>query len=219
MKKLRSEQRLCTCKKDRSTKVNDVLVKSNVEPKVELNNKECGSAVVENLLNTSKDNSEETIKSSEVENIQTVIDTPGANIENKKVLPSENSSIRNTSTINNSDKSADALLFPSSETSLTESASASTSDNISSNVENLREQYREEELIDDAKPIVEEPCSKDDTTKNFSEGKDSLTITEAAEEETRVIKSIVPDRSNSYCRRTERCRSCKCNGRGRFAGS
>ncbi|XP_076243874.1 uncharacterized protein LOC143185052 [Calliopsis andreniformis] len=177
-----------------STKSNDMLIKSNVEPKIPLNNKECDSEVVEKLLNTSKDNLGDTIKiNTEVENMQTVIDGSRGNIENKEVLSSENSSRRNTSSINNPDKSEDTLLLPDAETNLIESTSASTSKDIPLDVDGLRNQHREAELIEDPKPIVEKSFSNDNITDSFSEDKNNLVTTEAVENETRIIKSVVPD--------------------------
>ncbi|CAL7941564.1 unnamed protein product [Xylocopa violacea] len=170
-----------------SSKSNNASVKSD-EEKAVLEDKESINSNVENILSINE-NLEDTRKSSTiVENTQSIIDTSSSKIEHKDSLHLENASMGNTTTINTTEQSTNNLI-PTDNTSLGEST------HTSGDVENLKSQSREAELIEDSKPIVEEPCSKDDSTENFNcnQEKDNLTITEAVEGETTVIKSIVPD--------------------------
>ncbi|XP_076757903.1 uncharacterized protein LOC143427552 [Xylocopa sonorina] len=170
-----------------SSKSSNASVKSD-EQKVASENKESINPNVENILSINE-NLEDTRKSSTiVENTQSIIDTSSSNIEHKDSLHLENASMESTTTINTTEHSANNLIS-------IDNASLGESTRTSGDVENLKNQSRETELIEDSKPIVEEPCSKDDSTENFNcnQEKDNLTITEAVEGETTVIKSIVPD--------------------------
>ena len=175
-------------------KINDILRKSDIEPKAPLNDKESESPVVESFPSSSKDDLEDTTKSdTEVDSIQT-IDTPDVNIEEKEVPPLENSDAESIPSASNLDKSAETLLSSAGNTSSEETASANTSEDVSLDVESLKDQGRATELAEDLKPIVEEPCSKDNIAEDFGDEKDNLTITEVAADETiRAIKSVVPD--------------------------
>ncbi|KOX79035.1 Serine/threonine-protein phosphatase 4 regulatory subunit 2 [Melipona quadrifasciata] len=168
-----------------SSKSNDVLVKSDVELKTALNNKEPVNPVVESLLNNNE-NLESAIKlDTEVENIQSIIDTSGFS---KEAL--ESTSVGNTSAPNSPEQSTHNLILPADDVSTEETTS--TSEDMSVDVEYLKDQSKETELVD-PKPLVEEPCSN--ATKNFNcnQEKSNLTITETAEDENRVVNSIVPD--------------------------
>lgn len=168
-----------------SSKSNDVLVKSDVELKAALDNKESVNPVVESLLNNNE-NLENAIKlGTEVENIQSIIDTSGFS---KEVL--ESTSVGSTSAPNSPEQSIRNLILPADDVSAEETTS--TSEDMSVDVENLKDQSKETELVD-PKPLVEEPCSN--ATKNFNcnQEKSNLTITETAEDENRVVNSIVPD--------------------------
>ncbi|XP_003699247.2 uncharacterized protein LOC100882902 [Megachile rotundata] len=182
---------------EESNKVDDVSMKSDIECKTVQNSKESVSPIVENLLNTSNENLEDTIKSStEVEDTQTITqDTHGSNIENKEEQPLKNADIGNTSPENSLEKSSNDVSLIIDNVSTEESTSANMSEDTPVDVENLKEFNKEAELTEDSKPIVEEPCSKDNATENFNcdQEKNNLTITEAIEDETRIIKSIVPD--------------------------
>ncbi|KOC62257.1 Serine/threonine-protein phosphatase 4 regulatory subunit 2 [Habropoda laboriosa] len=176
------------------SKTNDILVKSDVESKTEMNNKESLNPIVENLLNTSNETLEDTIKSNtDVENTQPIINTAGSNVDHKESLPLESVSIENTSITNKSEQSTNNLILSTDNTSIEETSN--TSEEMSVDVVNLKDQNKETELTEDLKPIVEEPCSNNNATENFNCGqeKNNLTITEAVEDETRVLKSIVPD--------------------------
>ncbi|CAD1478240.1 unnamed protein product, partial [Heterotrigona itama] len=171
---------------DGSSKSNDILVKSDVELKAALDNKEPVNPVVEN----NNENLESAIKlGTEVENIQSIIDTSGSS---KESLALESTSVGSISATNNSEQSTRNLILPADNVSTEETIS--TSEDMSVDVENLKDQSKETELVD-SKPLVEEPCSKASATKNFNcnQEKNNLTITEAAEDENRVVNSIVPD--------------------------
>ncbi|XP_076670489.1 uncharacterized protein LOC143369904 [Andrena cerasifolii] len=175
-------------------KINDILRKSDIEPKAPLNDKESENPVVESFLSSSKDDLEDTTKSdTEVDSIQT-IDTPDVNIEEKEVPPPENSDAESIPSASNLDKSAETLLPSTGNTSSEETATANTSEDVSLDVESLKDQGIATELAEDLKPIVEEPCSKDNVAEDFGDEKDNLTITEVAADETiRAVKSVVPD--------------------------
>ncbi|XP_076166992.1 uncharacterized protein LOC143146537 [Ptiloglossa arizonensis] len=176
------------------TKANNVTGKLGIESKVLLENKESVNPVVENLINTSTKNLEDRTKlGTEVENMQVIDDIHDTNTEDKKALPLDNVNIGNTLSISNSNKCMDTLLLSTDDASSEEIISAS--ENMSLDVEDLKDQSRKADSIEDPKPIVEEPCSKNNTTENFNRNqeKDNVTITEAIEDETRVIKSMVPD--------------------------
>ncbi|XP_053998184.1 serine/threonine-protein phosphatase 4 regulatory subunit 2 [Hylaeus anthracinus] len=178
------------------TKANDVSGESDIDSKVLLENKESDNPVVENPINTSTENLEDRTKlGTEVENMQIINETSATNTEEKEALPLDNDSIGNTSLTNTVDTSTDTLLLSSGNASLENTVSANVSANMSLDVEDSKDQSIKTELIEDQKPIVEEPCSKDDATENFSHNqeKDGLTIMEATEDETRVIKSVIPD--------------------------
>ncbi|XP_043264510.1 serine/threonine-protein phosphatase 4 regulatory subunit 2 [Colletes gigas] len=178
------------------TKTNNVSEKSVIESKMPLENKEFANPVVENLINTSNKNLEDRTKlDTEVKDTQIINDTPGTNTEEKETLPLDNASIENTSSTCNSNKSGDTLLLSAGDVSSEDDASVNVSEDMALDVEDLKDQSRKTELTEDPKPIVEEPCSKNNTIENFSHSKDedNLTITEAIEDEARVIKSIVPD--------------------------
>ncbi|KAK1124837.1 hypothetical protein K0M31_006193 [Melipona bicolor] len=167
-----------------SSKSNDVLVKSDVELKAALDNKEPVNPVVESLLNNNE-NLENAIKlGTEVENIQSIIDTSGFS---KEAL--ESTSVGSTSAPNSPEQSTHNLILPADDVSTEETTS--TSEDMSVDVENLKDQSKETELVD-TKPLVEEPCSN--ATKNFNcnQEKSNLTITETVDEN-RVVNSIVPD--------------------------
>lgn len=167
-----------------SNKSKDILVKSDIELKTVLDNKESISPIVENL-NTNK-NLENTIKlDTEVENIQSIIDT---SISNKKSLDMES-----TSTTNNSEQLTNNLILSTDNISTEETIN--TSENLSVDIENLKDQTKEVELIKNSKSIIEEPCSKINVTKHFNQNqkKNDLIITEIGEDESSIIKTIVPD--------------------------
>ncbi|XP_043798610.1 serine/threonine-protein phosphatase 4 regulatory subunit 2 [Apis laboriosa] len=167
-----------------SNKSKDILVKSDIELKTVLDNKESISPIVENL-NTNK-NLENTIKlDTEVENIQSIIDT---SISNKKSLDMEN-----TSATNNSEQLTNNLILSTDNVSTEETIN--TSKNLSIDIENLKDQTKEVELIKNSKSIIEEPCSKTNVTKHFNQNqkKNDLIITEIGEDEGSIIKTIVPD--------------------------
>lgn len=167
-----------------SNKSKDILVKSDIELKTVLDNKESISPIVENL-NTNK-NLENTIKlDTEVENIQSIIDT---SISNKKSLDMES-----TSTTNNSEQLTNNLILSTDNISTEETIN--TSENLSVDIENLKDQTKEVELIKNSKSIIEEPCSKTNVTKHFNQNqkKNDLIITEIGEDESSIIKTIVPD--------------------------
>lgn len=177
---------------EESSKSNDILVKSDVEIKTVLDNKESVNPVVENLLNTNE-NLESTIKlGTEVGNIQSIINTSSSN---KESLTLKNNNMGSTSTTNNPEQSTNNLNLSTDNVNTEETIN--TSEDMSVDVENLKEQSKEAELIKDSKPLVEEPCSKANAIKNFNcnQEKDNLTITETVEDENkmRVMKSIVPD--------------------------
>lgn len=166
-----------------SNKNKDILVKSDIELKTVLDNKESVNPIVENL-NTNK-NLENTIKlDTGIENIQSIIDT---SISNKKSLDEI------TSTTNNSEQLTNNLILSTDNISTEEITN--TSENLSIDVENLKDQTKEVELIKNSKSIIEEPCSKTNITKNFKQNqkKNDLTITEIGEDEGSIIKTIVPD--------------------------
>ena len=175
---------------DGSSKSNDTLVKSDVELKAVLDNKEPVNPVVDGLLNNNE-NLESAIKlDTEVENIQSIIDTSGSS---KESLALESTSVGSTSVTNSSEQSTHNLILPAD--NVNTEGTISTSEDMSVDVENLKDQSKETELTVDSKPLVEEPCSKANATKNFNcnQEKGNLTITEAAEDENRVVNSIVPD--------------------------
>lgn len=166
-----------------SNKNKDILVKSDIELKTVLDNKESINPIVENL-NINK-NLENTIKlDTGVENIQSIIDT---STSNKKSLDEI------TSTTNNSEQLTNNLILSTDNISTEETTN--TSENLSIDVENLKDQTKEVELIKNSKSIIEEPCSKTNITKNFKQNqkKNDLTITEIGEDEGSIIKTIVPD--------------------------
>ncbi|OAD54817.1 Serine/threonine-protein phosphatase 4 regulatory subunit 2 [Eufriesea mexicana] len=176
-----------------SNKSNDILIKSDVDLKTVLENKESVNPVIKNLLNTNE-NLETTIKlGTDVGNIQSIIDTSGSNTEHKEPLTLENVNIGSKVTTNSSEQPTNNLILSTDNVNTEETIN--TSEDMSVDVENIKDQNKEGELINDLKPIVEEPCSKDNATKNFNcdQEKSNLIITEAVEDETRVIKSIVPD--------------------------
>lgn len=166
------------------SKSKDILVKSDIELKTVLDNKESISPIVENL-NTNK-NLENTIKlDTGVENIQSIIDT---STSNKKSLD-----VESTSTTNNSEQLTNNLILSTDNISTEETIN--TSENLSVDIENLKDQTKEVELIKNSKSIKEEPCSKINITKHFNQNqkKIDLTITEIGEDEGSIIKTIVPD--------------------------
>lgn len=166
------------------SKSKDILVKSDIELKTVLDNKESISPIVENL-NTNK-NLENTIKlDTGVENIQSIIDT---STSNKKSLD-----VESTSTTNNSEQLTNNLILSTDNISTEETIN--TSENLSVDIENLKDQTKEVELIKNSKSIKEEPCSKTNITKHFNQNqkKIDLTITEIGEDEGSIIKTIVPD--------------------------
>lgn len=166
-----------------SNKSKDILVKSDIELKTVLDNKESVSPIVENL-NTNK-NLENAIKlDTGVENIQSIIDT---STSNKKSLDVE------TSTTNNSEQLTNNLILSTDNISTEETIN--TSENLSVDIENLKDQTKEVELIKNSKSIIEESCSKTNITKHFNQNqkKNDLTITEIGEDEGSIIKTIVPD--------------------------
>ncbi|XP_031835601.1 uncharacterized protein LOC116428294 isoform X2 [Nomia melanderi] len=176
-------------------KVNDVSIKSDMESK-SINNKESMDPVVDNLLNTSDMNFGDTAKSSiNAVNTETITDAPGTNIDEKETLPSNDTSTGDTSSASNSNKLIGNLHLSAAETVSVGTSSASISKNPSTDVKNVKDQSRKVQLIKELKPIVEEPCSEDDIKESTSEHqeKESLTITEAIEDDARVIKSIVPE--------------------------
>ena len=175
-------------------KINDVSRKSDIEAKAPLNDKESENPAGESFPSSSNEDLEEPTKSdTEVDSIQT-IDTPDVNIEEKEVPPPENSDAESIPSASNLDKSAETLLSSAGNTSSEETAPANTSEDMSLDVESLKDQGRATELAEDLKPIVEEPCSKDNVAEEFGDEKDNLTITEVAADETiRAVKSVVPD--------------------------
>lgn len=167
-----------------SNKSKDILVKSDIELKTVLDNKESVSPIVENL-NTNK-NLENAIKlDTGVENIQSIIDT---STSNKKSLD-----VESTSTTNNSEQLTNNLILSTDNISTEETIN--TSENLSVDIENLKDQTKEVELIKNSKSIIEESCSKTNITKHFNQNqkKNDLTITEIGEDEGSIIKTIVPD--------------------------
>lgn len=167
-----------------SNKSKDILVKSDIELKTVLDNKESVSPIVENL-NTNK-NLENAIKlDTGVENIQSIIDT---STSNKKSLD-----VESTSTTNNSEQLTNNLILSTDNISTEETIN--TSENLSVDIENLKDQTKEIELIKNSKSIIEESCSKTNITKHFNQNqkKNDLTITEIGEDEGSIIKTIVPD--------------------------
>ncbi|KAK2577026.1 hypothetical protein KPH14_011986 [Odynerus spinipes] len=71
-----------------------------------------------------------------------------------------------------------------------------SSNNIASNIEHAKQNTETTELTtEDVKPVIEDPDSKgsDITENNPNFEKNSVTIVEAIEDETRVMKSLVPD--------------------------
>lgn len=167
-----------------SNKSKDILVKSDIELKTVLDNKESVSPIVENL-NTNK-NLENAIKlDTGVENIQSIIDT---STSNKKSLD-----VESTSTTNNSEQLTNNLILSTDNISTEETIN--TSENLSVDIENLKDQTKEVELIKNSKSIIEESCSKTNITKHFNQNqkKNDLTITEIGENEGSIIKTIVPD--------------------------
>lgn len=167
-----------------SNKSKDILVKSDIELKTVLDNKESVNPIVENL-NTNK-NLENAIKlDTGVENIQSIIDT---STSNKKSLD-----VESTSTTNNSEQLTNNLILSTDNISTEETIN--TSENLSVDIENLKDQTKEVELIKNSKSIIEESCSKTNITKHFNQNqkKNDLTITEIGEDEGSIIKTIVPD--------------------------
>ncbi|XP_017890613.1 serine/threonine-protein phosphatase 4 regulatory subunit 2-A [Ceratina calcarata] len=170
---------------------NDGLSKENVEPKTVIESKESVNPIVENLLNTDE-NLDDSLKSdTEVENTRPAINTSDSNIERKE--PLENDSIEDiqTATTNSTEQCASSLFLPMDATNTEETAN--TPEPV--DPKTVKDQSTEMELEEDSKPVVEEPCPKDEATENFNcnRGKESVTITEVAADETTVIKSIVPD--------------------------
>ncbi|CAK9828571.1 Serine/threonine-protein phosphatase 4 regulatory subunit 2 [Anthophora retusa] len=177
-----------------ASKITDLPIKSHVESKTELDNKETVNPIVENLLNTSNETLEDTIKpNTDVGNTQPVVNTSDSNVDHKESLPLESTNLENISVTNNSEQSANNLIISTDDKSTEETSN--TSEDMSVDVENLKDQSKEAELTEDSKPIVEEPCSKNNATENFNcdQERNNLTITEAVEDENRVLKSIVPD--------------------------
>ncbi|CAK9799065.1 Serine/threonine-protein phosphatase 4 regulatory subunit 2 [Anthophora quadrimaculata] len=177
-----------------ASKTTDLPIKSHVQSKTELDNKETVNPIVENLLNTSNEILEDTIKpNTDVENTQPVVNTSDSNVDHKESLPLESTSLENISVTNNSEQSANNLIISTDDKNTEESSN--TSEDMSVDVENLKDQSKEAELTEDSKPIVEEPCSKNNASENFScdQERNNLTITEDVEDENKVLKSIVPD--------------------------
>lgn len=180
----KTEVELMSIHVQEGSKSEDILVKSDIELKTVLDNKESISPIVENL-NTNK-NLENTIKlDTGVENIQSIIDT---STSNKKSLD-----VESTSTTNNSEQLTNNLILSTDNISTEETIN--TSENLSVDIENLKDQTKEVELIKNSKSIKEEPCSKTNITKHFNQNqkKIDLTITEIGEDEGSIIKTIVPD--------------------------
>lgn len=180
----KTEVELMSIHVQEGSKSKDILVKSDIELKTVLDNKESISPIVENL-NTNK-NLENTIKlDTGVENIQSIIDT---STSNKKSLD-----VESTSTTNNSEQLTNNLILSTDNISTEETIN--TSENLSVDIENLKDQTKEVELIKNSKSIKEEPCSKTNITKHFNQNqkKIDLTITEIGEDEGSIIKTIVPD--------------------------
>lgn len=180
----KTEVELMSIHVQEGSKSKDILVKSDIELKTVLDNKESISPIVENL-NTNK-NLENTIKlDTGVENIQSIIDT---STSNKKSLD-----VESTSTTNNSEQLTNNLILSTDNISTEETIN--TSENLSVDIENLKDQTKEVELIKNSKSIKEEPCSKINITKHFNQNqkKIDLTITEIGEDEGSIIKTIVPD--------------------------
>ncbi|XP_076648335.1 uncharacterized protein LOC143356489 [Halictus rubicundus] len=187
---------------EEANKTNNVSVKSDIESKEPLNNKELISPVVDNLLHTSDMNFKETVKSgSNTDNIETTVDAPDTNIEEKETPPLDNTNTGDMSLASNSNKLIGNLHLSTDEATSVETSFVRTPEEDSSvDTENAKDQNRKVELIEELKPVVEESCSKEDTKEDFSENqredqeeKETLTITEAIEDESRVIKSIVPE--------------------------
>ncbi|KAG7197028.1 hypothetical protein KM043_017561 [Ampulex compressa] len=73
---------------------------------------------------------------------------------------------------------------------------SSVVEDISLNIEVSKERNMEAEVTNELKPIVEEPPNNETTKEIFmkhSYDRNRLTITEAIEDDTRIVKSIVPD--------------------------
>lgn len=177
-----------------SSKTNDTSAKPIVETKTVLDNKELVNPVVDNLLDAPNENLEGTIKSCiDVENSQEIAHIPSSNMEHKESLPVENASIESTSTTSSSEQSPSNLTL--STDNINTEPTTNTSEDISIDVENLKDQSKDADVVEDSKPIVEQPCSKDNATESFSSDKkkNNLTITEVAEDEVTTMKSIVPD--------------------------
>ncbi|KZC14835.1 PREDICTED: serine/threonine-protein phosphatase 4 regulatory subunit 2 [Dufourea novaeangliae] len=182
---------------EESNKVNDTLVKDDVESKAPLNNKEVIDPAVDNLLNSSDATLEDTAKLEDtvIENTQTIIDTPDTNTDEKKSLPSDNTNTGDTLSMNNSNKLMDSLQLSTGEAMPVETSAVSTSEDISLEAKSMKDESRKAELVEELKPVTEELCPKDNIVENFSENleKESVTITETTEDEPKVIKSIVPE--------------------------
>ncbi|XP_033342264.1 uncharacterized protein LOC117229702 [Megalopta genalis] len=183
-----------------TTKTNNALIKSDMESKEPLNNKEPIGPVVDNVLHASNMNFKDTIKSgTDTDNTEAIVDAPDTNTKEKETLSLDNTNTGDMTSASNSNKLIGNLHLSTDEAISVETPFVRTQEGSSLDVENTKDQSRKVELIEELKPIVEDSCSKDDTTENFSDGqrenqeKDTLTITEAIEDESRVIKSIVPE--------------------------
>ncbi|XP_078045933.1 uncharacterized protein LOC144474677 [Augochlora pura] len=182
-------------------KTNNALIKSDMESKEPLNNKEPAGPVVDNnVLHASNMNFKDTIKSgNDTDNTEAIVDAPGTNTKEKETLPLDNINTGDMTSASNSNKLIGNLHLSTDEAIPVETTFARTQENSSVDAENTKDQSRKVELIEELKPVVEESCSKDDTTENFNDSqrenqeKDTLTITEAIEDESRIIKSIVPE--------------------------
>lgn len=177
-----------------SGKSNDAPVKSDAETKTVSDDKDAANTAVENPPSANETLKDTVNAGADVENGQSIINTTSAStIKHEESLALESASIGNTFTTNDSEEAANNSVSSDDNTSTGEATN--TGEDMSVDVENVQEQSKEAELTEDPKPIVEEPCSKDSAaeTLNYDQEKDSLTITEAAEDESRVMKSIVPD--------------------------
>nr|XP_034193275.1 serine/threonine-protein phosphatase 4 regulatory subunit 2 [Osmia lignaria]XP_034193276.1 serine/threonine-protein phosphatase 4 regulatory subunit 2 [Osmia lignaria]XP_034193277.1 serine/threonine-protein phosphatase 4 regulatory subunit 2 [Osmia lignaria]XP_034193278.1 serine/threonine-protein phosphatase 4 regulatory subunit 2 [Osmia lignaria]XP_034193279.1 serine/threonine-protein phosphatase 4 regulatory subunit 2 [Osmia lignaria] len=175
---------------EESSKANDVCtMKSDIESKTVPNSKESN----ENLQNAAKSSS------NRVEEVETVTQNAhDSTIEDKeKVVESlKNSNIEDILSKDNLEKPTDDVSLIADNTSTEESPSGNSSEDMPVDVENLKDHNKETESTEDSKSIMEDSCSKDNTTKNFNSDQEenNLTITKAIEDETRIIKSIVPDK-------------------------
>ncbi|XP_034193275.2 uncharacterized protein LOC117610240 [Osmia lignaria lignaria] len=175
---------------EESSKANDVCtMKSDIESKTVPNSKESN----ENLQNAAKSSSN---RVEEVETVTQNAHDPTIEDKEKVVESLKNSNIEDTLSKDNLEKPTDDVSLIADNTSTEENPSGNSSEDMPVDVENLKDHNKETESTEDSKSIMEDSCSKDNTTKNFNSDQEenNLTITKAIEDETRIIKSIVPDK-------------------------